>query len=139
VVTCARPVFGLIILFYSLSVGPLAYMHSLSLLPVCDAPSDAYFSKKLQHLSEVLTLTEAQQDEIRPTFEQETGEVEQTCPQSCAFPRGKADGYKKIVRSSDEKINPLLWAPQLQKLLDLRQEQKRGLEGIIAKQKSEQN
>ena len=41
-----------------------------------------YFSKKLQHLSEILSLTEGQQAEMRPIFEQETGEVGQICSNS---------------------------------------------------------
>lgn len=98
-----------------------------------------YFSKKLQHLSAILALTEGQQAEIRPIFEQETGEVGQICLNPALSREEKLNRYKKIVRASDEKIKPSLSAPQLQKLQDLRREQKRDLEGIIAKYKSEQS
>jgi hypothetical protein len=97
-----------------------------------------YFSTKLQHLSEILALTEGQQAEMRPIFEQETGEVGQICSNSVLSREEKLNQYKKIVRSSDEKVKPLLSANQLQKLQDLRKEQKRELEAIIAKQKSQQ-
>jgi hypothetical protein len=98
-----------------------------------------YFSKKLQHLSEILALTEGQQAEVRPVLEQETGEVGQICFNPVLSRKEKLNKYKKIVRAPDEKIKPLLSAPQLQRLQDLRKQQKRDLEGIIAKQKSEQN
>jgi hypothetical protein len=99
-----------------------------------------YFSKKLQHLSEILALTEGQQGEVKPIFEQETGEVGQICSNPVLSREEKLNRYKKIVRASDEKMKPLLSAIQLQKLQDLRKEQKRNLAAIIAKQKSgEQN
>lgn len=47
--------------------------------------------------------------------------------------------YKRLVRASDEKIKPLLSASQLQKLQNLRKEQKQDLEEIIAKQISTQS
>ena len=46
----------------------------------------------------------------------------------------KVNQYKRLVRASDEKIKPLLSASQLQKLQNLRKEQRQDLEGIIAKQ-----
>lgn len=99
-----------------------------------------YFSKKLEHLSEILALTEGQQSEVRPIFEHESGEVGQICSNPVLSRDNKLNQYKKIVRASDEKIKPLLSAVQLQKLQDLRKEQKRNLEESIAKQKSgEQN
>jgi hypothetical protein len=48
----------------------------------------------------------------------------------------KLNRFKKIVRASDEKMKPLLSTTQLQKLQDLRKEQKRNLAAIIEKQKS---
>ena len=103
--------------------------------PDLTATCGSYFSYKLQHLSEILSLTESQQDAIKPILEQETGEVSQICFNPVLSRQDKLNRYKKIVRTSDEKIKPLLSAPQLQKLQDLRKEQKRDLEGIIAKQK----
>ena len=99
-----------------------------------------YFSKKLEHLSEILALTENQQAEIRPILEQETGQVGQICSNPVLSREDKLNQYKRIVRASDQKVRPLLSASQLQKLQDLRKAQKQDLEGIIAKQKnSEQN
>jgi hypothetical protein len=98
-----------------------------------------YFSKKLQHLSEILALTDDQQAQVKPVLEQETGELGQICFNPVLSPKEKLNLYKKIVRVSDEKIKPLLSAPQLQRLQDLRKEQKRNLEGMFAKQKAEQN
>ena len=98
-----------------------------------------YFSKKLEHLSEILTLTEGQQAEVKPIFEQETGEVGQICHNPALSREAKLSAYEKIVRASDQKLKPLLSATQLQKLQDLRTAQKEELEGIIAKRKSEQN
>jgi hypothetical protein len=98
-----------------------------------------YFSKKMQHLSEILALTEDQQTAVRRAFEQESGEVGQVCSNPVLSREEKLNQYKKIVRTSDEKIKPLLSGVQLQKLQDLRKDQKRDLEEVIAKQKSDQN
>lgn len=96
-----------------------------------------YFSHKLQHLSEILVLTERQQSEIKPIFEQETGEVGQICSNPVLSREQKLNQYKKIVSASDEKMKRLLSSSQLQKLEDLRIEQERDLEGIIARQKKD--
>jgi hypothetical protein len=95
-----------------------------------------YFGEKLQHLSESLALTENQQAEIRPILEQENGEVTEICLNPVPSRVDKVNQYKRVVRASDEKINPVLSASQLDKLRDLRKEQKQGLEEIIAKQMS---
>ena len=95
-----------------------------------------YFSKKMEHLSEILTLTGEQETQVKPIFEQEAGEVGQICFNSALTREEKLDRFKKIVRTSDAKITPLLSASQVQKLRDLRKEQKRDLDEIIAKQKS---
>jgi hypothetical protein len=99
-----------------------------------------YFVKKLDHLSEILALTGDQQARIRPILEQETGEVGQVCLNSALSREEKLNQYKKLVRTSDEEIKPLLSASQLQKLLDMRKEQKQQLKSIIAEQQdSKQN
>jgi hypothetical protein len=64
--------------------------------------------------------------------------VGQICPQSYAFRRGEAERVQENRAVVGREDKAMLSAPQLQKLLDLRQDQKRELEGIIAKQKSEQ-
>jgi hypothetical protein len=98
-----------------------------------------YFSEKLQHLSEILALTENQQAEIRPILEQENGEVTEICLNPVFSRVDKVNQYKRLVRASDERIRPILSASQLQKLQNLRKEQKLGLEDIIAKQMSMQS
>lgn len=95
-----------------------------------------YFPEKLQHLSEVLALTKDQQAKIRPTLEQETGEVGQICSNPALTAQDKLDRYEKVLRASDEKIKPHLSASQWQKLQDLRKEQKEDFKGIIPKQQS---
>jgi len=69
-------------------------------------------------------------------FEQETGEVGQICSNPRLSREEMLNRYKKIVQASNEKIKPLLTAIQLQKIQDLRKEQKQNLEAIITKQKS---
>jgi len=95
-----------------------------------------YFSKKLEHLSGILGLTDSQQAHVKPILEQETGEVGQICFNPVLSREQKLNRYKKIVQASDNKIKPLLSVTQLQKLEDLRREQKRELKEILAKQKS---
>ena len=98
-----------------------------------------YSNVKLQHLSESLALTDKQQAEIRPTLEQEAGEVSEICFNSVLSQEAKLNQYEKIVRTSDKKVRPLLSTVQLQKLLDLRKEQKQDLKRMIAEQKSSQH
>ena len=95
-----------------------------------------YFSMKLQHLSEKLALTDDQQSEIKPILEQEAGEVGEICVNPVLSSSDKQKQYEKIVRASDKKMKPLLSASQLQKLQDLRKEQKQDVKRIIAEQKS---
>jgi hypothetical protein len=58
---------------------------------------------KLQNLSEKLALTDAQQAEIKPILEQETGEVGQILANPVLSRGDKLKRYEKIVRSWDEK------------------------------------
>jgi Spy/CpxP family protein refolding chaperone len=98
-----------------------------------------HFSQELQHLSEILALTENQQAEIKPILEQETVKVTEICSNPVFSRVDEVNQYKRLVRASDEKIKPLLSASQLQKLQNLRKEQKQDLEEIIAKQMSTQS
>jgi len=50
---------------------------------------------KLQNLSEKLALTDAQQAEIKPILEQETGEVGQILANPVVFPRGQVEAVRK--------------------------------------------
>jgi Spy/CpxP family protein refolding chaperone len=95
-----------------------------------------HFSQVLEHLSEILALTENQQAEIKPILEQETVRVTEICSNPVFSRVEEVNQYKRLVRASDEKIKPLLSASQLQKLQNLRKEQKQDLEEIIAKQMS---
>ena len=95
-----------------------------------------YFSMKLQHLSEKLTLTDDQQADIKPILEQEAAEVGEICVNPALSNSDKQKQYDKIVRVSDGKIKPLLSASQLQKLQELRKDQKQDVKRIIAEQKS---
>ena len=97
-----------------------------------------YSSIKLQHLSASLSLTDDQQAQIKPTLEQEAAEVEQICYNPVLSPADTLNQYLKILRASDEKIKPLLSKSQIQKLQDLRKDQKQELKKMIAAQKSSQ-
>jgi len=98
-----------------------------------------YFSKKVQHLSEILVLTTNQQAEIKPILEQEAEDVTEICLNPVLSRVDKVNQYKRLVRASDEKIKPVLSVSQLQQLTNLRKEQKQDLEEIIAKQMSTQS
>jgi hypothetical protein len=95
-----------------------------------------YFSMKLQHLSEKLTLTDDQQADIKPILEQEAAEVGEICVNPALSNSDKQKQYDKIVRVSDGKIKPLLSGSQLQKLQELRKDQKQDVKRIIAEQKN---
>jgi hypothetical protein len=98
-----------------------------------------YFSKRVQHLSEILVLTTNQQAEIKPILEQEAGDVTEICLNPELSRVDKVNQYKRLVRASDEKIKPVLSVSQLQQLANLRKKQKQDLEEIIAKQMSTQS
>jgi len=94
-----------------------------------------YFTLKLQHLSETLALTDDQRTKIKPVLEQETGEVDEICFSPVLSRNDTLNRYEKILKVSDGKIKPLLSASQLQKLQDLRREQKQDVKRILADQK----
>ena len=98
-------------------------------------PSD-YFSMKLQNLSEKLDLNADQQAKIKPTLEQETGEVGQIYLNSAISEKGKMSRFEKIVRASDEKIRPVLSQDQWQKLQEMRQQQKVKIKQALDDQKA---
>lgn len=97
------------------------------------APGE-YFSMKLRHLSETLDLSDDQQGKIKPTVEQESGEVGQILKNPVLTRNEKLSRFEKIVQSSDAKIKPLLSPAQLQKLLELRREQKEDVKTLIAQE-----
>jgi hypothetical protein len=98
-----------------------------------------YFSKKVQHLSEILVLTTNQQAEIKPILEQEAEDLTGICLNPELSRVDKVNQYKRLVRASDDKIKPVLSVSQLQQLTNLRKQQKQDLEEIIAKQMSTQS
>jgi len=83
-----------------------------------------YFSLKLQHLSQVLDLSEEQQNKIRPIVEQEAAEMGQFWGNPVLSFDDKVKGWEKIVRSSDKKLTAFLSADQVHKLQEMRKEQK---------------
>jgi hypothetical protein len=97
------------------------------------APSQ-YFSLKLQHLSEALHLRDDQQAKIKPILEQEAGELSQLWNNPAVSRKDKLNSLEKIVRSSDKKIKPLLSVDQVQKLEELRKEQKVELKKRISEE-----
>lgn len=90
-----------------------------------------YFSMKQQHLSEALDLSDEQQAKIKPSLEQETGEVGQIMGNPVLSRADKLNRWEKIVRSSDERIKPFLSQAQLNKLRQMRKEQKQELKKMI--------
>jgi hypothetical protein len=95
-----------------------------------------YFTLKLQHLSEKLALTDSQQAEIKPVLQQEAGEVGEICFNPALSKNDTLNQYEKILMTSDGKIKPLLSASQVEKLQDLRKEQKQNVRKMITEQKS---
>ena len=90
------------------------------------APGE-YFSQKLRHLSEKLDLTPGQQAQIKPILEQEAGEAGHFIANPVLSRKDKLKKLETIVRSSDQKLKPILSADQWQTLQELRGQQRREL------------
>ena len=90
------------------------------------APGE-YFSQKLRHLSEKLGLTPGQQAQLKPILEQEAGEAGQFISNPVLSREDKLKKLETIVRSSDQKLKPILSADQWQTLQDMRGQQRREL------------
>ena len=86
-----------------------------------------YFSLKLQNLTEKLDLSDDQQAKIKPILEQETGELRNLWGNSTLSQKEKLNQLEKTVRSSDKKIIPLLSQSQVEKLQEMRKEQREEL------------
>ena len=95
-----------------------------------------YFTMKRQHLAEALDLSEDQQVKIKPMLEQEAGEAGEVLGNPALSRKEQLSRWEKIVRSTDEKMMPLLSQAQLEKLRTLRSEQKQELKRIVAAQNS---
>lgn len=101
------------------------------------APGE-YFAQKLKHLSEKLDLTPAQQAKIKPILEQEAGEAGQMISNPGLSQDDKLKKLEKIVRSSDDKLKPILSADQWQTLQNMRKQQRRELrESLSGKPKDQ--
>jgi len=94
-----------------------------------------YYSLKLQHLSEALNLSEEQQKQIKPIVEQETAEVGEFWGNPVISRKEKLTRWENTVRSSDRKLKPFLSTEQVQKLQEMRKEQKSKLKQVAAEQK----
>jgi hypothetical protein len=101
------------------------------------APSE-YFSRKLQHLSEKLGLTPDQQAKIKPILEQEAGEAGQMISTPVLSTEDKLKKLENIVRSSDEKLKPILSSDQWQALQNMRRQQRRELRESLSEKSKEQ-
>ena len=89
---------------------------------------------KQQHLSEALGLTDDQQAKIKPTLEQESGEAGTILWDPVLSRKDKLKRYEKLVVASDAKIKPILSTTQVDRLLELRKQQKAELRKLIAEQ-----
>jgi Spy/CpxP family protein refolding chaperone len=97
-----------------------------------------YFSLKLQNLSQSLNLSQEQQSKIRPILEQETAEVGQVWANPVLSRDDKLNRWRKIVGSSDKQMKVFLSPNQVQKLQEIRAEEKKQLKQVNADQKQKQ-
>jgi hypothetical protein len=95
------------------------------------APSQ-YFAMKMRHLSASLGLSDDQQARIKPIAEQEAGEAGQVCFNPVVPRKERLKQWEKIVRASDAKIKPILSEDQWDRLQEIREQQKRDLQDLIA-------
>jgi hypothetical protein len=100
------------------------------------APSQ-YLTMKQQHLTEALGLSDAQQARIKPTLEQEAGEASMFLWDPVLSRKDKLNRYEKLIAASDAKIKPNLLPTQVDKLEELRKQQKSDLKRLISKQSAE--
>lgn len=107
-----------------------------NVIDLSKAPGE-YFSMKEQHLSETLDLTDDQRAKIKPTLEQEAGEVGQFLLNPVLSRKTKLERYERLVRSSDAKIKPFLSPAQVEKLQAMRKQQKEELKRLIAQQEAD--
>jgi hypothetical protein len=98
-----------------------------------------YFSMKLRRLSETLDLSDDQQAKIKPILEQESAELGPFWNNPVISRRDKLVQLEKVVQASDAKLKPLLSDSQIQKLKEMRREQKQELKNRIAEKPNKQN
>lgn len=100
-------------------------------LDLSRAPGE-YFSMKMENLTATLSLSEAQQSQIKPIAEQESAEVGFVCFTPTIPRKERLKEWKKIVHSSDARMKPILSPAQWEKLQNLRRDQKEDLKKIVA-------
>lgn len=91
-----------------------------------------YFSMKMNNLSTSLNLSDDQKAKVKPIAEQESAEAGQVCFTPVVPPRERLKQWEKLVRSSDEKMKPILSEVQWQKLQQMRTEQRRELRDLVS-------
>ncbi len=87
----------------------------------------AYFTTKIENLTNKLDLTPDQQEKLRPIAEQEVGYLEEIRGNAVLSKEQKIKKLEEIVRRSDQQMKPFLSADQWEKLEALRKEQKEEL------------
>jgi hypothetical protein len=97
-----------------------------------------YFSMKQQHLAEALDLTEDQQAKVKPLIEQEASEAGMILWTPVVPAKDRLKQFEKIVKASDAKIKAFLSPAQVNKLAELRKEQKVELKRLIAEREPDQ-
>jgi hypothetical protein len=94
------------------------------------APSQ-YFAMKMQHLSEVLNLSNEQRAKVKPIAQQETGEVGPVIFSPVLSREERLNRWEAIVRKSDAKMKPFLSQAQWEKLQQVRSQQKGELKQLV--------
>jgi F0F1-type ATP synthase delta subunit len=97
-------------------------------------PGD-YFSIRKERLTTALALTPDQQARINPILEQESGEAGEIFGNPALSREDKLKKLESIIRSSDDKLKPLLAGGQVEKLAELRKEQQQELKRLLAEAK----
>jgi hypothetical protein len=90
-----------------------------------------YFSMKIKNLSTTLDLSEEQQAKIKPIADQESSVAGGVIFTPVVSRKERLAQWEKIVRSSDEKMRPILSEAQWQKLQQMRKDQKRELKDLV--------
>jgi hypothetical protein len=97
------------------------------------AGGSAYFTTKIENLTNRLSLTPDQQEKLRPIAEQEVGYLEEIRGNAVLSKEQKIKKLEEIVRRSEQQMKPFLSADQWDKLEALRKEQKDQLKKYAGK------
>ena len=115
------------------AVVPILSRHAVpaSSLPSGPPTPREYFSEKSQELTAKLELSPDQEAKVRPIFQEETDRASQVATSSPLSLEEKLNQLEKIIRSSDQKLKPLLSETQVETLQDVRKNQKRDTKEFI--------